>query len=310
MKTSLLRSRTPIALAGLLGLSLVVAPMLSATTQNEKTVYLSVVDQEGHSVTNLTRGDVLIREDNMDREVVDVKRATDPMAIVILADTSKEAGARGLMDRQDTISGAVEIIRDMRKALTSFVQVIHAGSPESKMELMEFGQASITITKMTSKVEDLQKGILRLFPKPDASSVLLESIVEASKHLSKESAPRKLIVILTVEPADEQSRQQRTMNEEIDKARASVWGIALQRGTLSNSMHGIVLTDLAKNTGGRHETLMGQAALESTFMEYADNLLSQYAVTYRRPAGETPRLVQVGVIRQGVKLHANIFAPK
>ncbi len=311
MKTFSLRSRTLVPLASLIGLAVVFAPLLSATVQNEKTLFLSAVDKDGKSVTNLTLGDILIREDNQDREVVSVTRATEPLAIVILADTTKEAGTTGLMSRQDTISGSAELIRDIRLALTGFVNAISVGSPESTMELMEFGQAAITVTRMTSDVANLEKGIKRLYPKIDAASVLLEGIVEASKTLAKMKTPRRVIMVLNIEPGDEQSRQDpRKMNEEIAKGNAGLWAVSLQKGTLKNEIRGVVLNDLAKNTGGRREFIHGQSALEDVLQEFADNLLSQYAVTYRRPVGQNPRLVQVGVMRQGLGLHASIFAPR
>ncbi len=100
------------------------------------------------------------------------------------------------------------------------------------------------------------------------------------------------------------------MNEEIAKGNAGLWAVSLQKGTLKNEIRGVVLNDLAKNTGGRREFIHGQSALEDVLQEFADNLLSQYAVTYRRPVGQNPRLVQVGVMRQGLGLHASIFAPR
>jgi hypothetical protein len=307
-----LRRRALVPLAGLLGLALVFAPALMATEQNEKTIYLSVVDKDGNSVTDLTAKDILIREDNQDRDVVSVAKATEPLAIVVLADTSKSAGSVGMMTRQNTTSGAAELIQDIRKSLTSFVKDISSASPESQMELMEFGQAAITVVKMTSATADIEKGINKLFPKPDAPSVLLEAIVEASKSLSKAKTPRRAIVVLNVEPGEEQSRQEvKKMNDELQKSRACLWAVSLQVGSNKNEMRGMVLEALTKNTGGRREFIHTQSALEVMLGAFADNLTSQYAVTYKRPASVAKaNIVQVGVMRQGLGLHASIFAPQ
>lgn len=306
------RRRALVPLAGLLGLALVSAPALTATEQNEKTIYLSVVDKDGKSVRDLATQDVLIREDNQDRDVVSVSMAKEPLAIVLLADTTKSAGSVGMMSRQNTTAGSAEMIQDIRKSLTAFVKSISTANPESQIELMEFGQAAITVTKMTSNVTDLEKGINRLFPKPDAASVLLEAIVEASKSLSKARTPRRAIVVLNVEPGDEQSRQEaRKMNEELQKSRAGLWAVSLQVGSIKNEMRGLVLEVLTKNTGGRREFIQAQSAMEVMLTTFADNLTSQYAVTYRRPGNVTrAQVVQVGVMRQGLGLHASIFAPQ
>lgn len=306
------RNRALVPLAGLLGLALVSTPALTASEQNEKTIYLSVVDKDGKSVRDLTTQDVLIREDNQDRDVVSVSVAKEPLAIVVLADTTKNAGSVGMMSRQNTTTGSAELIQDIRTSLAAFVKNISAASPESQMELMEFGQAAITVTKMTSNVTDLEKGINRLFPKPDAASVLLEAIVEASKSLSKAKTPRRVIVVLNVEPGDEQSRQEaRKMNEELQRSRAGLWAVSLQVGANKNEMRGLVLEVLTKNTGGRREFIHAQSALEVMLSTFADNLTSQYAVTYRRPGNVArAQVVQVGVMRQGLGLHASIFAPQ
>jgi hypothetical protein len=316
MTTRSLRRLAVMPLAALLGFAAVTTPALNATSpvadlQSDKSIYLTALDANGNAVTDLTLGEVALREDNKDREIVSVKRATQPLAIVLLADTSKEAGTTGLMSRQDTVSGSAELIRDIRSALTGFAKGVNAASPESTMELMEFGQAAMTVSRMTSNMADVEKGIGKLFPKPGAASVLLEAIVEASKTLAKAPTPRRAIVVLNIEPGDEQSRQEpKKMNDELLRSGAALWAVSLQKGQGKNEMRGVVLEGLTKNTGGRRESIVGQSALETIMKTFADNLTSQYEVTYRRPAGESARVVQVGVMRTGLKLYASIFAPK
>ena len=140
MTTHSLRRRALVPLAGLLGLVAVFGTSaLTASTDDEKILYLSVTDQSGKSVTDLKTDEVLIRESDGDREVVSVKRSTQPLAIEILADTTKQAGGTGMMSSQTSQTGAAELIRDIRVALGQFVKDIAAGSPESQMQIMEFG---------------------------------------------------------------------------------------------------------------------------------------------------------------------------
>jgi len=315
-----LRRRMLVPLTGVLGLAVTfgafATPGLTATSQEEKILYLTAVDNDGKSVTDLTTPDVLIREDNQDREVVSVKRATAPMGIVLLADTTKSAGEGSMMS--GTGGGAVglgtfspELIRDIRKAIGAFVKDMAAASPETQMELMEFGQAAITVTKMTSTVADLDKGVARLFPKPGAPSVLLEAIIEASKSLSKTKAPRRHIVALNIEPGDEQSRQNiRQLHEELSKSRASLWAVSLQAGTNQNAARGLVLQQLTANTGGRREFIQAESALEAMMKNIVANLSHQYEVIYKRPGGGKVQGVLVGVKRDGLKLYANRIPPQ
>lgn len=314
MMTHSIRRQALVALAGLLGILVVFgAPALTATGQEgDKILYLTVTDQDGKSVRDLKTDEVLIRESDGDREVVSVKRSTQPLAIEILADTTKQAGGTGMMSSQTSQTGAAELIRDIRVSLGQFVRDIAAGSPESQMQIMEFGQAAIPVTKMTSDMGELQKGITRLFPKPNAGSLLLEAIIEASKELSKAKAPRRAIVALNIEPGDEQSSAQvEKMHNELVKSRASLWAVSLQVGQNRNQMRGLVLDRLTANTGGRREFIQAQSALELMMKNVAENLLQQYEVTFKRPVGiKAPTAIAVGIKRDGLKLYASKIPPQ
>lgn len=303
--------RTIPALVAVSGALAVGSSGLTAVEQEQKILFLSALDAKGNAVTDVKASDVLIREDNQDREVLDVKVSTRPLQIVLLADTTKEAGNTGMMTRQDTTAGAAELIRDIRVALTAFSRDILAASPQSSIEVMEFGQAAVPVARMTSNLADIEKGINRLFPKPNADSVLLEAIVEASRTLEKAKATRPIIAVLNIEPSNEQSRQEpQKMVEELKKSHAQLWAVSLQKAQSSNERRGVVLGTLTKNTGGRRESIVGQAALERLFQQFAANLLGQYEVAYRRPAGTQAQFVQVGVMRNDLKLLANVVAPK
>ena len=313
MTTLSLRRQALLPLAGLLGLLVVFgAPALTATEQDEKVLYLTVVDQSGKSVTDLKTNEVLIREASGEREVVSVKRSTTPLAIVILADTTKQAGASGMMSSQTSQTGAAELIRDIRVALGTFAKDISTASPETQMQIMEFGQAAVPVTKMTSNLADVEKGVTRLFPKPNAASVLLEAIIEASKELAKTKTPRRVMVALNIEPGDEQSSPNvRKLGEELLKSRASLWSVSLQVGSQKNAVRGLALDELTASTGGRREFIQSQAGLEVVMKSFADNLLQQYEVTYKRPNDtKVQGGVAVGVRRDNLKLYASRIPPQ
>lgn len=282
-----------------------------AAWQDTRTIYLSIVDGQGNAVTDIKPDEVFLREDNSNREVVSVTKAAEPLEVILLADTSQAAGGTGMMTRQDTIKGTAELIQDIRAAFTGFVKTLNTASPESQMQIIEFGQAAVPVTKMTSNFDDLDKGIKRLFPKPQAAAVLLEAIMESAKMLGKAKSPRRAIVILNAEPSNEQSRQQpNAMLQEVIKANAQVWAVSIQQGSQRNEARGLVLDALAKNTGGRREFLVGQAAIIKQMEQFASNLAGQYAVTYRRTGDGQPRLLQVGLARQGLKMFTSIYPQK
>ena len=291
---------------------LVVRPSLAARVQGtDKTIFIAVVDGAGKSAPGLTVRDIAVREDNVDREVVSVKPASQPLYLYILGDTSRQAGNQGMMGRE-TASGGTELIRDIRGSLAQGVKKLFEQSPDSQVAVMEFGQAAITITKFTNKPADVTKGINRFFPKPDAGSVLLEALVEASKVLAKAPSPRRAIISINIEPGEEESRQEpQKIMDALRESGATLWSVSLQKGQLRNPSRDIVLNRLTQVSGGRREFLIGPSAIESMIKLYVDILCSQYEVTYKRPASSAKvEAVQVGVGRPGLKVHASAFAPK
>jgi hypothetical protein len=287
---------------------LAVGPSLAAR-QASKTVYVTFVDASGKPLTDLAPDEIHVAENRKEVTITSAKLATAPLSIMMLGDTTKAAGGGGF--NAASASSAGEMIRDIRAAFSAFSQDILAANPASELALMEFGQASILVTNFTSSQADIDKGITRLFPKPSADSVLLEAITEASKELSKRKNGRRAVVSINVEPGTELSREPpNSIMSELGKAQAPLFSVSLQKGDNRNQSRGVVLPKLAAETGGRHEIIVGQSALVQLLKNTAAVLLSQYEVTYTRPAGPEAKELLFGVARQNVKILHTHFPPK
>ena len=284
-------------------------PDLSARAQSEKSIFVSVVDGSGKPVSGLTAADFAIREDNSPREIAAVKAATQPLFVTLLGDTTKNAGNAGMAGRN--VSGS-ELIRDIRTAFVAFARALAAASPESEMSVMEFGQAAIPVTNFSSSLADTEKGIMRLFPKQGAASVLLDALIDANRDIAKRNSPRRALVVINIEPGDEQGgRQPERIVQSFRASQASLWVASLQEGELRNAARGMVLDQLTRYTGGRREFILASSALENLLKDFAAALAMQYEVVYNRPPTDKPaQEVRIGTTRQGVRVYANAFAPK
>ena len=267
-----------------------------STQENNKSIFVSVLDAEGKPVTGLTAADFAIREDNADRKIVDVKPASQPIYIAMLIDTS---------------TGATGFIQDIREGFSAFAKEVLGKSPESQLSLWEFGQAAVRVENFTNDLTTLTDKINRLFPRLNASSVLLEALNDASNDLAGKPSPRRAVVLLNIEPSEEQSQEQpQKINESLMRSRAQLWAVSLQKGTLKNARRDVVLNQLVRNAGGTREYIVAESAAPMQLARIADALTSQYEITYERP-GDSAKIVQVGQ-RTGkdLKLVAGIFAPK
>src|SRR5688572_28196513 len=76
-------------IALLLAFTTLAHPVLAHAQARQQVIYASVVDRDVTPVTSLGRGDFVIREDHVAREVLSVAPATDPLRIALLVDTSQ-----------------------------------------------------------------------------------------------------------------------------------------------------------------------------------------------------------------------------
>jgi len=299
--SSRIRALAPVLLVVLL------APVLRAVPQGgvDKSLFLTVLDENGRPVRQFTADDVLIREDNQDRTVVAVKPASQPISVAVLIDTAQ--GARVA----DAYGTPEEYVRDLRVAVGGFAKQLLLLSPDASVSLMEFGQAAITMVKFTSDPAEFEKGVNKIVSRPGVGSVLGEALEAANKDLIQRPGTRRAIVSLNLEPSDEQSFENANpIKDAFRKSGAQLWSVSVQRGGLKNSKRDVVLTDFAKLTGGQRDFVVSISAVADIMKAYANALAMQYEVVYKRPENaKNVKAVQVGT-RQGLKVHASGFAPQ
>jgi hypothetical protein len=271
-----------------------------------KSLFISVLDENGKPVKDIVADDILIREDNIDRQVIAVKPAREPLSVAVLVDTAQ--GTRVA----DAYGTPEEYVRDLRVAVGSFARRILGQSPDVSVSLMEFGQAAITMVKYTTDPIEFEKGVNHIVSRPGVASVLGEALQAANEDLAARPGGRKAIVSINLEPSNEQSFDNgKVIGEAFRKSGAQLWAVSVQRGKLQNSRRDLVLNDYAKLSGGQRDFIMGISAVEGILKGYADALTYQYEVVYARPESNKPaRMVQLGTVRPGVKLHASGFPPK
>jgi hypothetical protein len=271
----------------------------------DKSLYISVLDEAGKPVKDIVADDILIREDGVDRQVVSVGPARQPISVAVLIDTAQ--GTRVT----DAYGTPEEYVRDLRVAIGSFGKQLLGQSPNASVSLMEFGQAAITMVKFTSDPAEFEKGVNHIVSRPQVASVLGEALEAANKDLAGRPGGRKAIVSLNLEPSNEQSFENgNAIKEAFRKSGAQLWAVSVQRGGLKNSKRDVILNDFAKLSGGQRDFVVGISAVEGILKGYADALTYQYEVVFKRPEGKAIKVIQLGTTRQGVKLHASGYAPQ
>jgi von Willebrand factor type A domain len=280
---------TALIVAALVALSL--SPLCAQS--NQRSMYVSVLNEAGAPVPNLGPSDFIIREDNVAREILRVAPATEPMQIALLVDNSQAARAS---------------IIDIRHALQDFVTTMGApseGGGRNELAIIALADRPTTLTDYTVSRAQLLKGIDRIFSQAQSGTLLLEGIIESSKALKKRDAPRPVIVAIVTEGPDLSDRYYDLVLAPLRESGAAFHAIVVgsPKSGLSESAldRSVVLDRGTSETGGRRDNVLSSLSLQPKLKELADELTHQYRVTYARPQSLIPpERVTVAAARSGM----------
>lgn len=318
-------ARGVFVLALALGVAWAAAPRAGAPVPQKggnKTVFAVALDSDNKPVTDMTREEWAIREDGADRELVELKPATDPLDVVLMIDTSKSIQSS---------------IGELRTAVQSFAHAID-GIPGSTMSVMNVAGAAITVGDGRKSKEDVTKALTKTAADQSETTVFLEGIVDAAKKLGKSPTPRRAIVVVNIDGIPESSSlQPQQVTQQIVASGASLWAVSYQNsasqalsiklgsgaGAAAGDSKGggvgagntgqnrdVILTRVPPGTGGVRLQITTPTALEVTLGQIAAALAGQYAVTYTRPDGPMPKQLQMGHTRNGVRVIYPATPPK
>lgn len=240
-----------------------------AARQAQKSALVTVVSESGTSSRDLKAADFVVKEDGKKREVLDAKLATDPLSVALLIDVTQPA------------IGGSRPIQDLRNAATVFVRTIHRVSPDSQIALVPFAGAATVTLDFTSKLEDLESAISRLYPGQQPIGVMLEAMGDAAKRLAEKPAPRRAMVTIDFNsPEGSADRQVQQSADAITNSGATLWTASI-RGTGPTAQNREeVLNKMTKATGGKRYTSVDSSGLEGMITNIAASLTSQYIVTF------------------------------
>jgi VWFA-related protein len=268
-----------------------VAVCLPAAAQEsrERTMYVSAVDQKGEPVEGLGQNDFVVREDGVQREVLRVTRATEPIDIAILVDDS--AASESLIPR-------------VREALRSFIAKMAMGN---QIAIVGLADRPTILANYTSNTKLLQDAIGLLWPRTRAGTTLMDALFEVSRGLERRETPRAVIIPIITDGGDFPNRQYEQVMPEVKQAGAAIHAIAV--GNFSSTDHdelrnrARILSEGTRTTGGQRISLLSEISVQQALDRLARELSSQYKVVYSRPESLIPPdKLEVSARRPGITM--------
>jgi hypothetical protein len=283
-------------IGGLLGsgllLSMAAAPAAQRTTQ-DRSLYVSVVDQEGAPVTGLGVGDFVVKEDNQTREVLRVSPATEPMQIAVLVDTSQAARNQFTYIRQG--------LPDFVTALTT----PNEAGRHNEIAIIGVGERPTILSDYSTDPVVVKKGVDRIWSLQNSGMYLLDAIIEVSKGLKKREAVRPVIVAIATSGVEFSNRQHDQVVDPMKSIGAAFYALMIGQPDTSLSPESreraIVLDEGPRVTGGAYEQLLTGLAVGPKLRQLAEQLKHQYKVTYARPESLIPpEKITVAAVKPGL----------
>jgi Ca-activated chloride channel homolog len=301
---------------------------------DEVLLNVTVTDSYGRQVTDLTKSDFIVSEDNDRQEIASFAISTVPVNVVMLLDAS---------------GSVVGEISSLRNAATHFVDQLR---PEDKVSVIEFHTKVELIQDWTSNADDVKHaiswrfrpGMVRLEDGKTTygSTALYDALYLTTQDQLSKVEGRKAIIVLT-DGDDTSSKvtygqslasaiRSGAVVYVVSKAQALIAGLKGYTGKLGRVLGGgnaqvadyyiarleraeEVMTDLTKRTGGLLVSPLNDDDLKEVYGAVARELKDQYIVSYvpkneKRDGGL--RRIGVYLTRPGLRARSrdSYYAPK
>lgn len=287
-------SRMPmIVLAALSGLTVVATAAPAPPEQTTRHTYVTVVDNDGQPVTDLTPADFRLRENNRDRDIVSVEPATEPMHIALMLEEAltPAGGAR---------QGLFEFVKQMQG--------------KAEMSLVVVGLSNRVAVPATMDANALVAGLndLPLSQRQQVNHVL-EGIGEMARVFQKDRPTRPVMVMVALDSQQVSSEQAQSVLDLLRDSNAQLHVVSVETPQMAldpsqmmeSSGRAQVLGDGPKQSGGRQWPVTALTAIPKAMLSIANDLSNQYKITYTLPAGTDPSdRLNVTTNRRGVTLRA------
>jgi Ca-activated chloride channel homolog len=263
-------------------------------TVNLVNVLCSVFDKNTNSfVTNLTREDFKLYENNKAQEIQNFVRETNlPLTIAMLVDTSKSVAPKLRFEQEAAMSFFQSILREKDRAL-----------------LVQFDSGVNLLQDFTNDPNKLAKQIANL--RAAGGTALYDAIYRVCDEKMIRENGRKAIVILSDGDDESSSVSLGQATEMALRAETIVFAISVSKGGFfgvggEDKAGDSVLKELAQETGGRIFFPFQVDELDDNFRQINQELRSQYNIGYlsTNPARDgSYRKLEIKAPERGLKLN-------
>lgn len=266
------------------------------TAPTERKVFVTVVDNNGAPVDDLTAADLVVKEGGKEREIVKAEPATARMRVALAVEERLVA---------DTA---------VRMALFGFVKRV---ADRAEVALLTIGLRTATVVDYTRDVSAFVQAINSFTLNPARESSIAEGVLELSAKFADARPERPVLVVVSLS-GGQAGVEARTVLDKLRQSGATMFAATLAGGDSAAPLNSMgeqsgreqVLGDGPKQSGGRRISVNATGAMPAALLQIANELAAQYAVTYMLPDGvKLDRRFSISSKRRGITLRAPSAIP-
>lgn len=255
-------------------------------------IFCSAWDKNSNSfVTNLSREDFTILEDNQKQEIKNFSREMNlPLTLAILVDTSQSVAPKLKFEQDAATSFVHGILREKDRAM-----------------LVEFDSGVTMVQDFTNDPNKITKQIRAL--KAAGGTALYDAIYLAcDEKLIRETGRKAIIIVSDGEDQSSKATFEQALEMAL-KAEATIFSISVNRGGffgVGGTKNGDqIMKQFSDESGGRSYFPFKVEELEDSFRQINQELRSQYNIGYlsnnpKRDGGY--RKIEVKIAEKGLRL--------
>jgi len=227
-------------------------------------VYVTVTDQQGAPIGNLTKDDFGLSEDGISQKIAIFSKESElPLSIILAIDTSSSTR------------------KDIRLELEAGRRFIHSMiRPQDAVALYSFDNDVNELTPFTSKLHLVDAAINQV--RVGGATSLYDAIYLGCKALMKREG-RKVLVLITDggDTASTLDYKQALRAAQMSEALVySLIDVPVEASAGRNTGGEHALIQISNDTGGKYYYAANVAQLDKAFEQISDELRTQYLLAY------------------------------
>ncbi len=243
-------------------------------------VFLSVLDNDGTPVKELTEQNFTLTEDSQKVDIESlVPVANEAIHLVLVMDASGSMSGQGIIDARNAASGFLQRLGE-----------------DDYSAVLSFSDSVITHSTFTSDHQVSSNAVQQIAAVNMAGTCLYDAAYEAIELASTTPSGRRAVILFT-DGVDETAKGDKCSVHILDDVinLGKTTGIPVFTLGMGNNINSKELQRISSTTGGAFLASRDSSELDSVFTRLLDQLNSQYILTYISRNAPGPHTLTVGL---------------